>query len=156
MPLVGYDRRMSFYHQLAMGLLAATCAGFSAPSVLAESYYLEVSPVDQGDLAKLFDALEESVADDPAAIDPVVVVLHGVEAASFTRDNYLANKLLVDRAALLDSKRLIDVRMCETWMVNNDVQLSDLPSFIETVPYAPEELVRLRSQGYLPYPPVQI
>lgn len=123
---------------------------------LAEAYYLEVSPADQRDLSNLFDALEDTVAEDLTAADPVVVVLHGTEAASFTRNNYSANKMLVDRAALLDAQRLIDVRMCETWMNDNNVQRSDLPAFIETVPYAPEEIDRLKTEGYLPYPSVQI
>jgi hypothetical protein len=41
-------------------------------------------------------------------------------------------------------------------MSDNDVEPADLPAFIETVPYAPEELERLKSEGYLPHPSVQI
>ncbi|MDH3644666.1 MAG: hypothetical protein OES38_21340 [Gammaproteobacteria bacterium] len=144
------------HRNLLFGALTTLAAAFANAGPLDEPYYLEVSPADQADLANLFDALEESVADDPDAVDPVVIVLHGTEAASFTRMNYRANKMLVDRAALLDARRLIDVRMCETWMTDNDVQQSDLPAFIETVPYAPEELDRLKSEGYLPYPSLQI
>jgi intracellular sulfur oxidation DsrE/DsrF family protein len=137
-------------------LLAVLATAFIPASAIAEPYYLEVSPADQGDLANLFDALEDTITADPDSLDPVVVVLHGIEAASFTRDNYTANKHLVDRAALLDSQRRIDVRMCETWMNENGIQRSDLPAFIDTVPYAPEELERLKSQGYMPLPSVQI
>lgn len=138
---------------LALGIVAA---GLASPPAWAGSYYLEVSPADERDLADLFDALEGSLAKDLANMDPVVVILHGEEAASFTLENYTANKALVDRAALLDARRLIDVRMCETWMNENDVRPSDLPAFIEMVPYAPEEIDRLRSEGYLPHPLMQI
>ena len=141
---------------LIVSLLRILIVGLLPALALADTYYLEVSPADQRDLANLFDALEESGADDLQSVDPVVVVLHGDEAASFTRANYTANKMLVDRAALLDAQRLIDVKMCETWMSDNDVEPSDLPAFIETVPYAPEELDRLKSEGYLPHPSVQI
>ena len=144
------------FKSLFFGLFATLAAGLSSAGPLDEPYYLEVSPADQRDLANLFDALEDAVAEDAAAVDPVVVVLHGDEAASFTRANYTANKMLVDRAALLDAQRLIDVKMCETWMSDNGLEQSDLPAFIETVPYAPEELERLQSEGYLPYPSLQI
>ncbi|MCZ6709455.1 MAG: hypothetical protein O7B25_03745 [Gammaproteobacteria bacterium] len=138
---------------LTLGVVAV---GPGADRAWAEPYYLEVSPADRSDLANLFDALEASSAADLTTVEPIVVVLHGTEAAFFTRDNYTANKLLVDRAALLDAQRLIDVRMCETWMNANDVRQSDLPAFIDTVPYAPEEIDRLMSEGYLLHPSVKI
>jgi intracellular sulfur oxidation DsrE/DsrF family protein len=141
---------------LVLLTLGVVAAGLHADRAWAESYYLEVSPTDRSDLAKLFDAIEGVNAADLTTVEPVVVVLHGTEAAFFTRNNYLANKLLVDRAALLDAQRLIDVRMCETWMNANDVRQSDLPAFIDTVPYAPEEIDRLTAEGYLLHPSVQI
>ena len=86
---------------LVLLTLGVVAAGLQADRASAESYYLEVSPTDRSDLAKLFDALEGVNAADLTTVEPVVVVLHGTEAAFFTRNNHLANKLLVDRAALL-------------------------------------------------------
>lgn len=44
---------------------------------------------------------------------PLTMVLHGDEAALFTRKNYLKNKQLVDLAARLDAFHVIDLRICE-------------------------------------------
>ena len=87
---------------------------------------------------------------------PVVVILHGSEASSFTRAGYQSNRALVDKAALLDAYQLIDVRMCETWMNANGVQLDEIPAFIDVIPFAPEEIRKLEAEGYLPYDSVNI
>jgi intracellular sulfur oxidation DsrE/DsrF family protein len=80
----------------------------------------------------------------------VVVILHGSEATSFTSAGYARNRMLVDQAARLSAYRLIEVRMCETWMEENEVAADDIPAFVETVPYAPEEIERLEAKGYVP------
>ncbi len=128
-------------------------SGFTAE--LARSY-LEVSPDNEADLDSLLTAIEETIFDNASAQPPVVVILHGEEALSFTRGKYSEKKSLVDRAAMLDAYDLIDVRMCQTWMNENDVARSDIPPFIETVPYAPEEIRRLREKGFIPYEPVRL
>jgi intracellular sulfur oxidation DsrE/DsrF family protein len=78
------------------------------------------------------------------------VILHGSEAVPFTSSGYDANRELVDRAARLDAYRLIDVRICETWMTENGIERSEIPAFVEPVPYAPEEIERLQAEGYAP------
>ncbi len=136
--------------------MAAVLFLWSQIAVAADRTYLEVSPHDQDDLNSLFSTLEESLGSSLPATDPVVVVLHGAEALPFTRSGYKENRALVDRAALLDAYRLIDVKMCETWMNENGVELNDIPAFIETVPYAPEEIERLKAEGYQPYDSVKL
>jgi len=140
-------------------LLAVLAAGSAAAADSEiQRAYLEVSPANRAELELLLDTLERSLASRGAEAvgDPVVIVLHGDEALGFTRDSYLENRQLVDRAALLDAYRLIDVRMCETWMNENGVTRADLLPFIETVPYAPEEIRRLEEAGYKPLEAVNL
>ena len=122
----------------------------------ADQIYLEVSPENPADLQSLFSPLEESLTEELPVTEPIVVVLHGAEALPFTRDAYALNRELVDRAALLDAYRVIEVRMCETWLHERGLSQSDIPAFIETVPYAPEEIERLQAEGYQPLKSVDI
>ena len=127
-----------------------------APLLADAPVYLEVSPLGEEDLVKLFDTLEAARAESISIDEPVVVVLHGSEALAFTRQGNAAQSPLVDRAARLKADDLIDVRMCETWMAANGIDKSDLPTFVDTVPYAPEEIRRLLDEGYVPYESVEL
>ncbi len=121
---------------------------FSGPSVADGKSYLEVSPQGRADLEALMTTLEGYLEQGLPMTDPVIVILHGSEADSFTSRGYEQNRPLIDRAARLSAYELLDVRMCETWMTENDVERDDLPAFIETVPFAPEEVQRLEAEGY--------
>ncbi len=46
--------------------------------------------------------------------------------------------------------------MCETWMAANGIDQADLPPFVDTVPYAPEEIRRLLDEGCAPYESVAL
>ncbi len=127
-----------------------------APLLDTAPVYLEVSPLGEEDLVNLFDTLEAARAESIAIDEPVVIVLHGSEALTFTRQGKAAMSPLVDRAARLKADDLIDLRMCETWMAANGIDKSDLPPFVDTVPYAPEEIRRLLDEGYLPYESVEL
>ena len=81
--------------------------------------------------------------------EPVVMVLHGDEAAAFTRANYATYRVAVDRAALLEAFGLLDVRICERWMLAHGLVRGDLPSFVDTVPDGMIEERRLERAGYL-------
>ena len=76
-------------------------------------------------------------------------MLHGEEIAIFSRKNYGRYRALVDKAARLDASRVIDIKICETRMRHMGIRKEDLPPFIETVPYGPEEIRRLRRRGYV-------
>jgi len=127
-----------------------------APLLTDAPVYLEVSPEGEDDLASLFDTLEAAMDESLTIDEPVVVVLHGSEALAFTRQGNAAQSPLVDRAARLKAYDLIDLRMCETWMAANGIDKTDLPPFVDTVPYAPEEIRRLLDEGYVPYESVEL
>jgi intracellular sulfur oxidation DsrE/DsrF family protein len=145
----------------AIGLIGMLLL-FSSPAMAASGdsvrSYLEISPSNLDDLETLLTTLERSLdtAVPGADVEPIVLILHGDEAVPFTRRQYQANRSLVDRTALLDAYSLLDVRMCETWMMENDVQRSDLPPFIETIRYAPDEVRKLEAEGYQPFGSVKM
>ncbi|MCK5360983.1 MAG: DsrE family protein [Gammaproteobacteria bacterium] len=82
--------------------------------------------------------------------DPrLALVLHGPEIAFFTKNNYSKYMKLVDRAAGLDKKGIIDVKVCDTMIQALDIDGSDLPEFVEHVPFGPAEVDRLIEQGFI-------
>lgn len=84
-------------------------------------------------------------------IEPVTFVLHGDEINLFKRENYRTNQALVDLAARLDAFEVIDVRVCETWMRDNQVVAADLPPFVEVVPFGPEFVAGLKTRGAIEF-----
>jgi intracellular sulfur oxidation DsrE/DsrF family protein len=82
---------------------------------------------------------------DPQQHGRIAIVLHGNELQLFQKGNYSANQSLVDRARLLDQDNIIDIKACQTMMRTLDIAQSDLPSFIEQVPYAPVEIFRMKN-----------
>lgn len=137
--------RLTLTALLACVLILIAGLGNSDPRT-----YLEVSPNGRDDLLALMSTLEGQLDQGLPMTDPVVVILHGSEASSFTSAGFPANRVLVDQAARLSAYRLIEVRMCETWMQENGVAPDDIPAFVKTVPYAPEEIERLEAEGYVP------
>ena len=143
-------------------LTLVACLLLAQPALPAEGEvarsYLEITPDNLADLDALLVTLEQSLLSSTpgAAGEPIIVILHGEEAFPFTRSRYLNNKALVDRTALLDAYKLIDVKMCETWMTENGISPDDLLPFIETVPFAPDEARRLEAEGYQPFGSVKM
>ena len=76
----------------------------------------------------------------------IAIVLHGVELQMFQKRNYPDNRMLVERARLLDEDNIIDIKACQTMMRVLDIEQSELPSFIEQVPFAPAEIERLEQE----------
>ena len=79
----------------------------------------------------------------------IVMILHGPDIDWFTQKNYEKNKRLIDLAAKLDAFDIIDMKVCETSMNNRGVNRDDIPAFIESVPYAPDEMKKLTEEGYI-------
>ena len=79
---------------------------------------------------------------------PIAIVLHGNEANVFIKNNYSKYQSLVDQAAKLDAFKVVDIKICETWMGFNEVQSNELPPFLDTVPFGPDEERRLIKAGY--------
>lgn len=67
---------------------------------------------------------------------PIAFVLHGAEARSLLRPNYQQNKQLVDLAARLSAFKVVEIRVCKTWMGGEGLDEAQLPPFISTVPLA--------------------
>ena len=78
--------------------------------------------------------------------EPVAFVLHGAEAHSLKRENYQQNKVMVDLAAKLTAFGVIDVKVCERWMGNNQIDVDQLQPFIGTVASGPAEQRRLKKE----------
>lgn len=148
-------------------ILGFTLSGFSFAHELSSSASqaskISYVPNEQGlyvakvelhtpeELKDLFDRAEnflESHQGYSAGSSPIEVVLHGPEVRLFQRKNYQQYKMLVDQAARLDAYKIIDVRICELWMGLDDVQHSELPPFIDTVPNGPAYKEQLIEQGY--------
>jgi len=76
----------------------------------------------------------------------IAIVLHGAELQLFQKRNYSSNRSTVERARLLDEDKIIDIKACQTTMQVLHIDQSELPGFIEQVPYAPAEIERLEHE----------
>ncbi len=126
------------------------------PEVSSETSDYFVAAIELHTTAELHAVLERAdqlLADghalqsEPAS---VTFVLHGPEAKSLLRQNYLQNKATVDLAARLSALGVVDIKACETWMGGNGVNPDNLQPFVGTVNYGPKEISRLvEEEGYL-------
>jgi intracellular sulfur oxidation DsrE/DsrF family protein len=73
----------------------------------------------------------------------ITFVLHGPVVRDLLRQNYLANREVVDLAASLSALQVVKIKACQTWMGSNGVNEADLQPFVETVSFAPGEVQRL-------------
>jgi intracellular sulfur oxidation DsrE/DsrF family protein len=83
-----------------------------------------------------------------ASIPPVPFVLHGEEIRYFTRQQFEEHRELIELAAELDASMVVEVKVCRTKMQVLGIQENDLPGFVELVPFGPDEVERLGSEGY--------
>ena len=79
----------------------------------------------------------------------IAMILHGPEIDIFSIENYPKYKDIVDLAAKLDAYNVIEVKMCQTMMRMRGLKNNNVPSFIELVPYGPDEVEKLRQNGYV-------
>lgn len=86
--------------------------------------------------------------DGYASREPIAFVLRGEELRLFTRDNYEANRDLIDTAARLEAFGVVDFKACEGWMVQNHLDRDELPAFIDYVENGEQEVQRLQTSGY--------
>jgi intracellular sulfur oxidation DsrE/DsrF family protein len=122
------------------------------PEVAESRYVLDISVHTAGEIESLLARVEKLTATmsiKESAQAPVALVLHGPEIEFFTRANRESYRDLVSRAAALDAKGLVDVKMCQTMMRYLGVKAEDVPPFVELVPYGPDEVKRLRRNGYV-------
>lgn len=114
-------------------------------------YFFDVSNHTVDELHALLERIEEITEASPETFDQleIVMVLHGPDINLFTEKNYRQNEKLITLAAKLDAFKVVDMKACETAMNSLGIDQSEIPPFIETVPYAPAEIQRLQEQGYI-------
>lgn len=86
-----------------------------------------------------------------SAGDPVVLVLHGAEGRVFLGQGYYCKKSLVELAARLTALRVVDISVCESWLVSQNIDPAQLLPFVDTVPHGPDDVRRLMSQENYSY-----
>ncbi len=119
---------------------------------LQTSSYTSVFQQSPGDITALLNRADRIArSTDFSPIEPVTFVLHGDEINLFKRENYSVNHMLVDLAARLDAFKVIDIRVCETWMRDHQVAASDLPPFVELVPFEPDFVAGLKTRGAIEF-----
>ncbi len=114
-------------------------------------YLYDISEHSIEDLKLLLQRAEEITQAETDNLEDlkIVMILHGPDIGWFTIDNYDDNKELVDLAKRLDTFDIIDLKVCETTMESMEIDRNQLPPFIESVPYAPDEFIRLSDEGYI-------
>lgn len=95
---------------------------------------------------KLHESTKKTIGTNKTGI---ALVLHGEEIKLFDKKLYKKNKKIVDKAAKLDANKVIEIKICNTKLRELGLGKQDLPPFIETVPFGPEEIKRLQNKGYL-------
>ncbi|MEE8057720.1 MAG: hypothetical protein V3T17_07800 [Pseudomonadales bacterium] len=88
---------------------------------------------------------------NPGIDTPVAFILHGSEARSLLTPHYLQNKELVDLAARLSAFKVVEIKVCKTWMEGQSLDEELLPPFIATVPFGPAEERRLMQKQHYVY-----
>ncbi len=79
----------------------------------------------------------------------IAIVLHGPDITFFAADNYAQYRELVDLAATLDAQGYVDLKACTVSVSRRGLEAAQFPPFIEFVPYGPDEIDRLKAQGYV-------
>lgn len=117
----------------------------------AEKMVLDISVHTVEGLKVLFDRAEQlAMTPRPEGADAsLVLVLHGPEVEFFSIKNYEQYRDIVDQAARLDAFDVVDLRICQTMIGERGIERTDIPSFIEQVPYGPGEVQRLQQEGYV-------
>lgn len=114
-------------------------------------YVFDVVVHAPDEMDKLLGRIEELADSIPSNEDDpnLALVLHGPEIAFFARKNYAKYMSIVDRAAALDKKGIIDVKVCETMIRQLQLEDAELPAFVDHVPYGPAEVERLIKKGFI-------
>lgn len=121
------------------------------PEQRENNVVFDVTLHDPADIALLLKRLDE-LETQPAAQGEqphIALVLHGPEVEYFALKHYAENQELVDLAAKLSAFGRIEVKACQTRMRTLGLEDQDMPSFIELVPFGPDEVERLVGEDYL-------
>ena len=142
-----------FRHRLRVVLLALLLATsplqvFAEPKEEGYVFSVTVESAQQLDLVlSRAEDLRELLI--PTNIVKLRSCYTAMSCSCFRRTNYSSNQSMVERARLLDQEKIIDIKACQTMMRILEIEQSELPGFIEQVPFAPAEIERLqREEGF--------
>lgn len=144
MPL----RRLLHALLLAVALLPAAAAGTEAYAPARVVY--DVSSPDPKHLQNILDRvslLQNLYGSDPFAAS-IVVVLHEGAIPLFARQQARFQKNLVARARDLATGEVIRFRLCQASARMQGFTPQDFDRFIEPVPMADAEIIRLQQAGH--------
>ena len=130
-----------------------TQPGFDSPSFVGEvpkRYVFNVVLHKAGEIDRLLMRAEKLAGQGPVPANTgIALVLPGPEIEFFRRGNYPLYKATVDRARRLGQRGVIEIKMCRTQMRAHSIRESEIPDFIEVVPFGPAEVDRLKKLGYV-------
>jgi intracellular sulfur oxidation DsrE/DsrF family protein len=138
-------------HEIAIPVVEDTPVDNRQFNIDNTQYLFDVSDHSPEELEALLNRAEEIRETHAEGYDDldIVLILHGPDINIFRQENYNKHKPVVDLAAKLDAFEIIDMKICETSMSSMGIERSEVPAFIESVPYAPDELRRLGEEGYI-------
>lgn len=113
-------------------------------------YVADIELQTSGELKELLERANQLLLDGVTQQEggaTVTFVLHGPVIRDLLRQNYPANRELVNLAASLSALQVVDIKVCRTWMGSNAVDEADLQPFVEPVNLAASEVWRLRQEN---------
>jgi uncharacterized protein len=136
---------------------AATASTTSTPTTFSDTrvrggrYMFNITLHTTEEIDSLLSRAEQltKTKHPDASESGIALVLHGPEIAIFTTKNYNRYKNLVDKAERLDADGVIEIKMCQTAMRELGIKEQEIPGFVEFVPFGPDEVERLKHQGYV-------
>ena len=132
--------------QAGITLVVMLAMAGAGPGALAQGQYIDLFPMTQADIELIFETLDSGVTDLEPSTPPVVMMLHGPQAAKFVRSAYSKHRNLIEHAAKLSAFGMLDIKICEMWLKETGHSRQDLFPFITPVPYGADELTRLREE----------
>jgi len=110
----------------------------------AQGYVFDITVQNVEQLDAILDRADKLKGQfSPNEYGRIELILHGMELNLFRKKNYKKYMSIVDKARALDKQKLFDIKACKTIMQSLRIKQSELPDFIEQIPYAPAEIDRL-------------
>lgn len=121
------------------------------PQQVEPNRVADISAHSVAELENLFERIEQLVGRPRSNQEAPLIslVLHGPEVEFFALKNYEQYKPIVDRAAKLAALGAVEISICQTRMRKFGIEPDGVPAFLNQVPFGPEEVERLLSEGYV-------
>lgn len=119
-----------------------------------QRYYFDIHNHTSEEIETLLKRARETYLAAPSSARDrveIAMVIHGPDIRYFANDEYEQYKDIVDLAAELDRKGIVDMKICRTSADAHGIDTMAFPDFIEVVPYGPGELQALKESGYVQF-----